>query len=130
MPTQPIFVYISHVRCILRHKKPASYPKAAWTVTWYLFLWILYADDTLIFGDHTASINKLLHEIEVESSYYNMNLNYQKCINLTTNQQISTIKFSDGSLVPRKRQAIYLGTVLNDAADNSVGTSEPLGLSS
>ena len=39
MPTQPIFIYISHVRCILGHKKPASYPKAAWTVTWYLFLW-------------------------------------------------------------------------------------------
>lgn len=89
---------------------------------------ILYADDTLIFGDHTASINKLLHEIEIESSYYNMNLNYQKCINLTTNQQTSTIKFSDGSLVPRKRQAIYLGTVLNDAADNSVELQNRLAL--
>jgi hypothetical protein len=32
------------------------------------------ADDTLLFGDHTASLNKFLKEIEIESSYYNMNL--------------------------------------------------------
>ena len=43
---------------------------------------ILYADDTLTFGDHTPSINRLLKEIERVSSYYNMKLNYGKCVNM------------------------------------------------
>ena len=41
---------------------------------------VLYADDTLTFGNHTASINKLLASIERESWYYNMKLNYTKCV--------------------------------------------------
>lgn len=49
-----------------------------------------------------------------------MKCNYRKYINLIINQQISTIKFSDDSLVPRKHQVIYLGIVLNDILDNSI----------
>ena len=63
-----------------------------------------YSDDTLIFGTHTHSINKLLHAIQKESEYYNLQLNYDKCINLTMHQHQSSIKFLDGSLVPRKRK--------------------------
>ena len=47
-----------------------------------------------------------------------MNLNYQKCVNLTTNRKTSAIKFKDGSLVPRQRHATYLGTILTDTASN------------
>ena len=80
---------------------------------------VLYADDTLIFGDHTASINKLLKEIETESLYYNLRLNYDKCINLTTNRTTSTIKFQNGTKVPRKKQAIYLGALITDSVNNA-----------
>jgi hypothetical protein len=59
-----------------------------------------------------------IYEIEIESSYYNMNLNYEKCVNLTTNRKTSSIKFRDGSLVPRQRHAKYLGTILTDTASN------------
>ena len=79
---------------------------------------VLYADDTLIFGNYTCHINLLLKEIQTESRYYNMELNLDKCINLTLNRKQSSIKFADGSLVPRKHTARYLGTLLADNLDN------------
>ena len=79
---------------------------------------VLYADDTLIFGNYTYHINLLLKEIQTESRYYNMELNLDKCINLTLNRKQSSIKFADGSLVPRKHAATYLGTLLTDNVDN------------
>ena len=65
---------------------------------------VLYADDTLIFGNYTCHINLLLKEIQTESCYYNMELNLYKCINLTLNRKQSSIKFADGSLVPANIQ--------------------------
>ena len=59
-----------------------------------------------------------MHAIQKESEYYNLQLNYDKCINLTMHQHQSSIKFLDGSLVPRKKEAIYLGTLLSDSVDN------------
>ena len=79
----------------------------------------LYADDTLTFVDHTQSIHKLLKEIGMESSYYSLKLHKNKCVNLTTNRQTSTIKYRDGSKVPRSHRAVYLGTLLTDTVDNS-----------
>ena len=55
--------------------------------------------------------------IQTESRYYNMELNLDKCINLTLNRKQSSIKFADGSLVPRKHTATYLGTLLTDNVD-------------
>ena len=52
-----------------------------------------------------------------------MNLNYEKCVNLTTNRKTSSIKFRDGSLVPRQRHATYLGTILTDTASNTAELS-------
>ena len=40
-------------------------------------------------------------------------------MNLTTNRKTSSIKFRDGSLVPRQRHATYLGTILTDTASNT-----------
>ena len=79
---------------------------------------ILYADDTLIFGNYTKHINMLLAEIQRESNYYNMELNLDKCINLTLNRHQSSIRYMDGTLVPRKQSATYLGTLLTDTVDN------------
>ena len=79
---------------------------------------VLYADDTLLFGTHTHTINKLLHQIQVESGKYNMKLNLDQCINMTINRAQSSIKFMDGNLVPRKSQAVYLGASLTDSVDN------------
>ena len=72
----------------------------------------------LWFLGQTQSINIFLHAIQRESSYYNLNLNYDKCINLTLHQKQSTVKYLDGTLVPRKHEAIYLGTLLSDSANN------------
>jgi len=79
---------------------------------------ILYADDTLLFGPHTQNINKLLKEIQIESNYYNLNLNLGKCINLTLNQQQTSVKFASNEFVPRHKKATYLGTLLTDTNDN------------
>ena len=51
-------------------KARLSTPKQKEPLEGITFAEILYADDTLIFGDHTPSINRLLKEIQVESSYY------------------------------------------------------------
>ena len=99
-------------------KTKLNTPKQKEPIKGIRFSEILYADDTLIFGTHTHSINKLLHAIQKESEYYNLQLNYDKCINLTMHQHQSSIKFLDGSLVPRKKEAIYLGTLLSDSVDN------------
>ena len=40
-------------------------------------------------------------------------------MNLTTHRKTSSIKFRDGSLVPRQRHATYLGTILTDTASNT-----------
>jgi len=81
---------------------------------------VLYADDTLIFRTYCHILNQscFLHAIQQESSYYNLNLNYDKCINLTLHQKQSSVKYLDGTLVPRKHEAIYLGTLLSDSANN------------
>ena len=81
---------------------------------------ILYADDTLLFHSHTQSLNKLLKEVQVESAYYNLKLNFGKCINLTLHQKQSSVKFMNGELVPRKKRAIYLGSVLDAENRNKV----------
>ena len=79
---------------------------------------VLYADDTLLFGTHTQTINKLLRQVQVESAKYNLALNFEKCINLTINRKQSSVKFMNGAQVPQKTQATYLGATLTDAVDN------------
>ena len=91
------------------------------------FAEVLYADDTLLFGTHTHTINKLLHEVQHESGKYNMKLNMDKCVNLTINRRQSTIKFMDGTVVPRKSQALYLGATLTDSVDNHKEITQRLG---
>jgi hypothetical protein len=61
-----------------------------------------------------------MKQIEEESQYYNMKLNRGTCINLTMNQQSSSIKFSDGTLMKREATAEYLGTILSDSANNGI----------
>ena len=48
-----------------------------------------------------------------------MKLNYGKCINLTTNRKTSTIKYLDGTKVPRDSRAVYLGSLLTDTVSNT-----------
>ena len=69
-------------------KAQLSTPKQQEPIRGIRFADILYADDTLTFGTHTHSINKFLHAIQRESEYYNLQLNYDKCINLTLHQCI------------------------------------------
>ena len=96
------------------------------------FAAILYADDTLIFGANTHCMNVLLHAMERHSKYYWLKLNYDKCINITANQRISSDRFSPtapaaGQLVPRKRAAVYLGSLLTDSFDNNAEIFNRLG---
>ena len=99
-------------------KSRLNTPKQLQPINGIHYAEVLYADDTLLFGTHTHTINKLLHQIQVESGKYNMKLNLDKCINLTINRAQSSIKFMDGNLVPRKSQAVYLGASLTDSVDN------------
>ena len=96
------------------------------------FSQILYADDTLIFGANTQCVNKLLHAIEKHSKYFGVSLNYDKCINLTANQIQTSVRYAsdgpgEGKLVPRKKSAMYLGTMLMDSFDNRGEVSNRLG---
>ena len=99
-------------------KTKLNTPKQQEPIQGMRFAEILYADDTLVFGTHTHTINKLLHEIQSASDYYNMRLNYDKCINLTLNQKQSSIKYIDGTPVPRKHHATYFRTLLTDDVNN------------
>ena len=99
-------------------KSKLNTPKQLEPIKGIRYAEVLYADDTLTFGTHTQSINIFLHAIPRESLYYNLNLNYDKCINLALHQKQSSVKYLDGTLVPRKHEAIYLGTVLSDSVNN------------
>ena len=93
---------------------------------------ILYADDTLIFGANTQCINRLLHAIERHSEYFGLKLNYDKCVNLTANQRVTSARFApegpaSGRLVPRQKSATYLGTLLSDTFDNKAEVANRLG---
>lgn len=93
---------------------------------------VLYADDTLTFGANTHCINVLLHAIERHSKYFGLQLNYDKCVNITANQRISSVRFSldgpaQGRLVPRKHAASYLGSLLTDSFDNRAEILNRLG---
>ena len=93
-------------------------PKQKEPIPGVCFADVLYADDTLIFGTCTRNLNKLMAEIENESKYYNMRLNYDKCVNLTLNRKQSMIRFGNREVVPRKPKATYLGAILTDTNDN------------
>jgi len=107
-------------------------PKQKMPIDGISFSEILYADDTLIFGANTRCINVLLHAIEKHSTYFGLKLNYDKCVNLTANQRTSSIRFApdgpaEGKIVPRKKSAIYLGTLLTDSFDNASEIANRLG---
>ena len=53
----------------------------------------------------------LLHSIERESAKYNLRLNKRKCVVLNMNE-IMRVEYSDGTQVPEKNQAVYLGAVI------------------
>ena len=99
-------------------KAQLNTPKQKEPIRGIRFAAILFANDKLIFGAHTHSINKFLHAIQRESEYYSLQLHYDKCINLTLHQHQSSIKYADGTLVPRRKEATYLGTLLSDSVDN------------
>ena len=47
-----------------------------------------------------------------------MKINFGKCINLTANGKQSNFEFLDGTRVPRKDKATYLGAILSVHFDN------------
>ena len=69
---------------------------------------LFYADDTLIMTKTAAAAEIILHQIEHESSKYNLKLNYTKCIHLRMNS-LDTIGYVNGQLMPTHADAIYLG---------------------
>jgi len=99
-------------------KQQLNTPKQTEPIDGIKFAEILYADDTFLFGRHTQNLNKLLAKIQEESAYYNLNLNMDKCVNLTLNQKTTSIKYKNGTTVPRHRKTTYLGTMLTDTNDN------------
>ena len=66
-------------------KTKLNTPKQKEPIRGIRFAEVLYADDTLIFGTHTHTINKLLHEIQRESDYYNLEKTTSALIWLSTN---------------------------------------------
>ena len=79
-------------------KSKLNTPKQLEPIKGIRYAEVLYADDTLTFGTHTQSINIFLHAIPRESLYYNLNLNYDKCINLALHQKQSSVKYLDGAV--------------------------------
>jgi len=119
-PLSPYIFIIVMAVIIFDIKQRLNTPKMRQPIKGIEFAEILYADDTLIFGNYTRNISIYLKEIEEESAKYNMKLNYDKCVNLTANQKQTTVRFKDGTLVPRRDRATYLGTILSDSFDQNI----------
>ena len=93
-------------------------PKQKEPIPGLQFAEVMYADDTPIFGTHAQTINELLHEIQVESQQYNLQLNLDKSVNLTINQRQSSVFFLTVRMYLRKMQTVHLGATLTEAFDN------------
>ena len=77
---------------------------------------VFYADDTILLTTTKQSMENLLHSIERESAKYNMRLNKQKCVVLNMNE-IMRVEYSDGTQVPVKSQAVYLGAIITKKSE-------------
>ncbi len=73
---------------------------------------ILYADDTLLVLQDDKSASLLLQEIEIESAYYNMKLNEDKCEVISMNAD-SKVTFGNGKVMQEVEQSTYLGGILH-----------------
>ena len=62
---------------------------------------LLYADNTFLISKNTRGMNKFLHAIEEESTYYGLRLNQAKCNILAMNEN-NLVRFKDGTLVKYK----------------------------
>ena len=61
-------------------------------------------------------MESLLHSIERESAKYSTKLNKQTCVVLSMNE-IMGVEYSDGTQVPEKNQAAYLGAVITKKSE-------------
>lgn len=77
---------------------------------------VLYADDTIIFSEDTATLGQFVQQIGDEGAKYGRTLNRSKNELLNLNQT-RMLRFSDGTLVPLVNEAKYLGCMLNDKGD-------------
>ena len=55
-----------------------------------------------------------------------MTFNYDKCIHITLHQTQSSVRYLNGALVPRKQQALHLGTILSDTIDTQKDKLSPI----
>ena len=82
------------------------YSTPDWTNWWHIFLWSAFCRwQTDFWRSEKSCINVLLHAIERHSEYFGLKLNYDKCINITANQRVSSVCFpptgpGQGKLVP------------------------------
>ena len=83
---------------------------------------LAFADDTLLIMKNTRCMNRLLHEIELESFYYNMRLNKAKCEVIEMNQRFN-VKFWDGTLMDKAEAVTYLGGKITQKANSIVEVS-------
>eukprot|EP00973_Karenia_brevis_P086978 12061335-Karenia_brevis.AAC.1 len=77
---------------------------------------LLYADDTLLIMKSTQQMNKLIWQIEIESEYYNLKLNKDKCIILEMKGTFN-VRFRDNVPLKKKDHAKYLGAILQNTAE-------------
>ena len=77
---------------------------------------LLYADDTLLCEDNEEKMNALLIAIEEVSEAFGLNLNKDKCLQMSVGNT-RDILFKDGTPVPRTTTAEYLGGILHEKAD-------------
>ena len=81
------------------------------------FFSLLYADDTLLKHDNEEKLTAILHAIERVSEVFGLNLNKEKCRQLSYKGRAKRIKFLDGTEVPQEDTVEYLGTILHIEAN-------------
>ena len=72
---------------------------------------MIYADDTLLAGQDTRTMNLLIAAIETDSRRYGMRLNKGKCIYFVVNGK-ANIHFTDRSKLKHDEETKYLGGVI------------------
>ena len=81
------------------------------------FFSLLYADDTLLSKEDEGQMTALLHAVERVSEIFGLNLNKDKCRQLSYKGRAKQIYFRNGQKVPQEETVEYLGTLLHFRAN-------------
>lgn len=111
VPTEPVRFHVGYARDVLGYytaKRCSNRPRK---IPGIAFAELLYVDDTLLILRNKETLDKFLHDIEVDSEYYGLRLNRGNCELLDMNGK-QDLEFLNGEHMQHVEKATNIGGIL------------------